>query len=461
MTATRQRRPRQSGPDRRAEATDADAAYSPFADPFAEPLPLPPTAWNDLSPPSPGVAGTPGMYPGPLDPPPFVDPAEFAASFGEPIGRTLNLDTWSGGIDLAAALDRLEAEVAHALTGEDRLRAKTRDLLFPHLAPNGGGVYQVTRAQIEHAQRNVLFNGAIEAADGLCAVHDTLPLTVAQIGVCLTAYGDRATDDDGRDDVQQGTYGHRLFRRDLRIDAGDPVEEALAILERRELRADLNRQGRRDLLSHLFRRGILAWAQRAVLLKKSSKPWRMGHGHPAPHEMLTGSGSVDLLGASLEVLRGLILEHKRFLFVPSESGERMLLTFGNALRPGEFAVVESVERRWATIAERWDLRGPHRRAAQEFFEDAAPRVMAGVYRTYAETPPQVFYAHRDHVQEAAVIAMADSLSQSHRTFPALLDLAETACEGLFGAEGFNSSVQAAYAGRGHPLRYVSERQTKR
>src|SRR5207302_2440472 len=135
---------------------------------------------------------------------------------------------------------------------------------------------------IEAAQQNVLFNGAIEAVDGLCAIHDTLPLTIAQVGVCLTGYAG-----------QQGTWGHRLFRRDLCIDAGDPMEEALAILERRDLRADLSSQGRRDLLSHLFRRGILAWAQRAVLLRRSDKPWRMGHGVPAPHELLTGSGNMD------------------------------------------------------------------------------------------------------------------------------------------------------------------------
>ena len=54
-----------------------------------------------------------------------------------------------------------------------------------------------------------------------------------------------------------------------------------------------------------------------------------------------------------------------------------------------------------------------------------------------------------------------SLLQPHRTFPALLHLAETVCDEVFGAEGFNATVQAAYAGRSHPLRYVSERQTKR
>ena len=62
---------------------------------------------------------------------------------------------------------------------------------------------------------------------------------------------------------------------------------------------------------------------------------------------------------------------------------------------------------------------------------------------------------------AALIAMADSLLQAQRAFPTLIDLADTVCSSLFGTEGFNSSIQAAYAKHGHPLRYLGERETRR
>jgi hypothetical protein len=39
--------------------------------------------------------------------------------------------------------------------------------------------------------------------------------------------------------------------------------------------------------------------ERAVLLTKSTAPWRLGHGNPVPYELLTGSGSMDLLHAGL------------------------------------------------------------------------------------------------------------------------------------------------------------------
>ena len=63
--------------------------------------------------------------------------------------------------------------------------------------------------------RGLLFNGGVEACDGTVQVHDTLPLTIYQIGVSLVSYaGD------------QGTWHQRLFRRDLRQQGEDPVEKS-------------------------------------------------------------------------------------------------------------------------------------------------------------------------------------------------------------------------------------------
>jgi len=107
------------------------------------------------------------------------------------------------------------------------------------------------------------------------------------------------------------------------------------------------------------------------------------------------------------------------------------------------------------------LRGGHRERSETFREADGPQILIGVYRTFAESPPQIFYAHADFVQDAALIAMADSLLQAQRAFPTLIDLADTICSSLFGAEGFNSTIQTAYAKHGHPLRYLGERETRR
>jgi hypothetical protein len=384
-----------------------------------------------------------------------VGGAEFLAAYGESLAQTLDLDTWDRGENLAKNLERLDGEVADALQQEDEIRKKVRELVFPQIltrskAPKQAGVFQVTTTQLKTTQINVLFNGGVEACDGTCAVHDTLPLSIAQIGVCLVSYAG-----------EQGAWVQRLYRRDLRVRGMDPVQEALSVLEKREARSGTDQPDKRDRLTELGRRGIMTYAERAVLLRKSNAPWRMGHGNPAPYELLTGSGSMELLRAGFDVLTELILQHKRFVFVPSAPGERVLLTIGNALRPLEFAVVETSERRMWPIIKQGHLRGAYLKSAEDFCAEAAPKILVGVFRTSKDVPPQIFYAHADHVHEAALVVMADSVLQSHRGFPMLIDLADTVCSSTFGTNAFNSTVQSAYAQAGDPLRYLGERETRR
>src|SRR5262249_37071112 len=106
------------------------------------------------------------------------------------------------------------------------------------------------------------------------------------------------------------------------------------------------------------------------------------------------------------------------------------------------------------------LRGAYREQASAFFKEAAPEIVVGVYRTYRETPPQVFYAHADHAQEAALIAMADSILQPQRGFPTLLDLAHIGCSPTFCTDVCTSVIQSAYSRHGRPLHYLAERQTR-
>jgi hypothetical protein len=392
--------------------------------------------------------------PGELQPVPEIEGKDFTEGHGETLDQALNIDSWSDGSDLSAIFDRADQEIGEALAQEKASAPHIRKLVFPVIrtrehAPKGAGVFQATRKQLEQAQMSTLFNGGVEACDGTCVVHDTLPLTITQIGVCLVSYFGN-----------QGAWAHRLFRKDLRIRGQSTVEETLELLQRRQTRAGLDQSSPRDQLTELGRRGIMSYAERAILLMKSSAPWLMGHGQPAPYELVTGSGSMDFLRRSLDMLSELILQRRRFVFIPSAPGERLLLTIGQALHPFEFAIVESSERRLDQILNKGHLRGEHRVRAEDFTREAGPKIVVGVYRTFSECPPQVFYAHADHAQEAALIAMADSMLQPQRAFPTLIDLADTVCSSLFGVEGFNSSIQAAYTKHGHPLRFLSERDTR-
>jgi hypothetical protein len=387
-----------------------------------------------------------------------IPPDEYAAAFGEDLARTLDLGTWQRGEDLARLYDRLEGEIQEAVRLEDKMRVRIREVVFPQLfnragAPRNAGVYQTNAQQVELVHRGYLFNGQVEACDGNSIPFDTLPLAIVQIGVCTVSYqGD------------QGTWVHRLYRRDLRMRGGDPVEEALDLLEHRRRRTGYDQESRRDTLTSLGRRGIMAYAERAVLLKRCEAPWRMGQGNPAPYELITGSGMVELLERSLDILEELVLDHKKFVFVPSAPSDRVMLTIGNALRPLEYAIVDTLEVSLTRIVNAGHYRGSWGRVKarlDKFVKEAGPQIIVGMYRATPMASAHMFYAHVDHADVAAHIAMADSALQEHRGFPMLLSLADTVCSTVFSTESLVAPAMLAYTDAGAPYRYLTERQTRR
>lgn len=401
------------------------------------------------------VAGPEPLPPIIAEQPP-VEAEEFEAAFGESLANTLDLTTWAPGEDMAALYGRLEQEVEEAVRQENRIRARVREEIFPRLqtrpqAPPGAGVFRTTVQEIERVHMGLLFNGLVEACDGTSSMNETLPIGIAQIGVCLTSYqGDR------------GSWVHRMFRRDLRVGGMDPVDETIELLERRRDSSSFE-GGRRDAMSELARRGIMAYAERAVLVHRSSAPWRMGHGSPTPYELLTGSGMRDLLESSVHLLRELVLEHQRFVFVPS-SANRFFLTIGNALHPLEYAIVDTLEDLISRIVERGHYRGEWAEMIQDvrrFAREVGSKVAVGVFRASAMAPAQVFYAHVDHVHQGALIALADSALQEHRGFPMLIDLAHNVCSATFGGDSIRDLTKLAYVEVGEPYRYMSERQSRR
>jgi hypothetical protein len=216
--------------------------------------------------------GTP-LQPGSLNTSEEISGEDFVESYDEPLRQTLNLETWEHGENLDRMFARLNKEIGEALTREDELYKQVQKVIFPQItrqpnAPPEAGLVQATEDDLRAVQRQSIFNGATEASYGMSMGHDTLPLSITQIGVCLVSYAG-----------EQGAWVHRLFRRDLRQRNLNPVDEALAILERRQARSETDRLGRSDRLTELGRRGITAYAERAVLLRRSQAPWRMGRAH--------------------------------------------------------------------------------------------------------------------------------------------------------------------------------------
>ncbi len=379
---------------------------------------------------------------------------EFEDAYGESLNQTLNLDTWTHGEDLVEMYGRLEKEIADAVTMEDSYRETIRKEVFSKIknssnAPHNAGIYQTKMEDLERIHKGLLFNGGVEACDGTSVIHDTLPLTITQIGVSLVSYNGN-----------QGTWGHRLFRRDLRSKISDPVEAVLTLLERREKREGSGMDG--EKLSELARRGIMTFAERAILKDKSQALWRMGHGNLIAYELITGlwASKKERIQLSLDLIDWYV-NYKRFVFVPSAPRKRHWLMIGNALKPMEFAIIQTLKPDIEHMLESGGYRNESgvRPLMRAFANEVAPKIVVGLYRVWDAAPPYLFYAHIDNAEMAAHIAMADSLLQEHRGFPMLIDLADTVCSATFG-DSFLSSVQTAYAANSQPFKYLGERETR-
>jgi len=388
---------------------------------------------------------------------------EFASTYGESLRSVLDVESWHTGEDLGTTYERIASEVAGAVEQELRIHAEIRRDVFARiqrlqLVP-GAGLFRSTVDQVKRAHEGLLMTGAVEACDATRHAHETLPLTVVQIGVSLVSYNGNL-----------GTWAQRLFRRDLRESLPDPVEEALALLERR----GVERPGDPQEPSQLMQRAIMTYAERAILLKRSTAAWRMGHGNPAAYELLSGAaGSLDLMVEATRILEELICRHKKFVFVPSEPIDRLLLTIGDALRPLEYAIVRPLSDQIAPYLESADYdvrtasdttvdgeRLTPRQWITRFRDQIAKQVVVGVYRASEVAPARLFYAHVEHAHEAALIALADSLLQPHRGFPMLIDVAHHVCAATLGPDTLAGPLQAAYTRAGVPLRYLGERMTR-
>src|SRR6185369_6211369 len=124
--------------------------------------------------------------------------------------KTLDLATWSLGENLDEMMIRLDQEIADAVEQAQHDREIIRKEILLKLGSGVGlakhaGLHRVDPKHLEQVMRGLLFNGGVEACDGTSVVHDTIPLTITQIGVCLVSYNGT-----------QGSWVHRLFRRDLR-----------------------------------------------------------------------------------------------------------------------------------------------------------------------------------------------------------------------------------------------------
>lgn len=398
----------------------------------------------------------------PLGDDPFaVSSQTFEDQFGETIQQTLDIDQWRLGENVDQEYERIRREVTEAESTETAMDRKIRERLFPRLAaaenmPKNAGLHEAALDDIASVHRGLLFNGGVEACDGIIQIHETLPLTIYQMGISLVSYrGD------------QGTWGQRLFRRDLRQKAAD-VEEMVDFLERRAKRDSSARMPGQDSVGELVQKAILACAERTILLKRSEAAWRLGHGNPVTYELLTGGLNLDVMVEATRVLRELVDTHQKFVFVAGEPREALFRTIGQALRPMEYAIISTLDERldfWFH-QERFKV-GVSRKLIWDdelitpaewiprVIKRVASKIVVGLFRPTLLGPAQTFYAHVDHSDVAAHIALADSMLKEQGT-SMLIEMAHHVCASVFG-DGLEALTEAAYVAADAHTRFLGGR----
>ncbi len=390
-----------------------------------------------------------------------VSAKSFAQQFDEDILQTLDVERWALGNDLDAEYQRIEREVREAEKIETARDQQIREELLPRLAelpnmPKNAGKHAATPADIALVHRGLLFNGGVEACDGTIQIHETLPLTIYQIGVSLVSYrGD------------QGTWGQRLFRRDLR-QKGVEVEEMMEFLERRARRDSAARMPGQDQHGELVQKALLGYAERAILLRRSEAAWRLGHGYPVTYELLTGGGNLELMVAATRVLREFIEVQQKFVFVGGEPREALFRTIGQALRPMEYAIIGTLDERlesWlhqerykvgVSTRLQWDDESiTPAEWIPRVIQRVASKIVVGLFRPTILAPAQTFYAHVDHSDIAGHIALADSMLKEQGT-SMLLEMAHHVCASVFG-DSLEALAEAAYVAAGAHERFLGGR----
>lgn len=369
------------------------------------------------------------------------------------VARLLDPSSWMEAAGLLDTYAAMEREVSAAIRDERRLVREIRQRLFPQIEISGlagdiSGVYRAEPSQVEAVQNGLLINGNVEACHGVGMTHRTLALTFVQIGVCMVRY-----------DGDHQSWAQRLYRRDHAL-TGDPLSDMLETLDARRSAGSGGRSS--GPVSRLARSALTSYAQRLFLSQRSDARWRMGRGRPAPFDLITGAGLVSpapegmtypLMQAGMEVLRELLLGHKRFVFVAERAKQEeddSLFTIGEALNPLEYAIIDTIGDDIEAIERTGNYDDAQRAVISAFRKDVGDVVVSGVFRASRAAPPAVFYAHRDHAHPAALIAIADSALQLHRGFPTLLDLAHTVCRATFGMDSYAPDLRVAYTDAGAP-----------
>lgn len=387
------------------------------------------------------------------------DTADFNPQIDETFDSALNFDSivdpanWKPPGEYYQTMPAAaRAAINRVVESDGQVRRELREIYFPELVRAGKLVWEKADPRyIEVLQRKRLYTGEVVAADGTLARYETLSLVGAQIAISRVSY--------------QGTTGQfvsNIMHWGKELPRNTSAADIVAALTSRG-------EELKNKIANVFLYALMTYKERQVLLDAAPGTFKLIQGTLFPHEMLSGAGRQHILLPCLKLI-GAMIDDGAYATIVSHDSHRDLLALGLALDAGEYIVARTgteVLQHYQNNAhyvttgiEQYGNRSQIE-IFEEFKQQYGPKVVQGVLRAHAMSPPYVFYCNQDRLHEAVHILFADAANTGPRGFPLLVDLADQYCSGAFRPGEYTNQMNAEFArASGGSAMYQAERSTR-
>lgn len=344
--------------------------------------------------------------------------------------------------------DRVDAAVLASHERRDQLRAEI-------LAENPDLSSQIRRPSPEKMEwaKKLLSSGIVAASDGTVAAVPLLSGTKIQVGVVIVT--------NTGESVGLVT---RVFEHEL-TPTGDTARQFFDNL--RKVHGT----------SRLASRALMLFGERKILLSQEAD-WRMIHGELIPFELRTGVGHPkENLPPVFDLVRHYVKD-QRFIAVSESPEDLDVLNAGIVLEPGEFIELRTLDDDLTGFLDGDEKAGTikagfstlDRATFRSFIAEVGPEV--SILLIKAGHRPFILECHRDRVDEAAALFLADALwtrglpengvTGTARGFPFHIDLADNVARTMFKGGEFQTFIETRLMELGveHGLTDLDPRRTR-
>jgi len=326
----------------------------------------------------------------------------------ETFANFISPDKWKDFESHAKTISReLSNDIALSATQNEKIRTEVREYLEKEYE-----ICKMSEDQLAWAEEK-LYGSQVCAVDGTYSTYPMLSGIRCRIGVAATSYRNKRTDGI-------------VFVSEQHV---HPSESS--VLEILKSRKPENR-----LISGLLIRAIMFYMERKIALDRQEE-WLMFNGPLVPFELRSGIGRMRALDPCLSLCEK-IIDKKTIVGIVAKSTEDEIVSLGLALEPLEYLKLRPFKDDLEDWLPRAHFNTADEKRFRRFINTHGPFLDVGLYKSGSRA--YIFHAHREHFHEAAALIMRDSLFQSIRGYPLLIDYADSLCSYMLASSDFQRMV---------------------